>query len=230
VTLLKKEIPIKVVGNGNKCGDCLHFEKIAHSKYPKPCIHLGVGKKANAPNCYDDNVFLLQRVEPDILNQIGLLHKDMNSSQSRILANTLRRRKQFRRAGVAFGMPVFVCLGRDYLNNYYKGYVIGVQNHGEPLIFVTTDLNKKQVAKPAILSLLKESVLNVQEFARKRRELIKKKHLNDPDNSFMGTKIKKNKADEMYEPPTLETVPETWFDLYAKRKVKPGSKGLKFKL
>lgn len=206
-----------------KCGDCIHFQKFA--KFEKVCSKLGVTDKALAPSCFSPNVFALQKVAPDVLNQIGLLVKDLSTTQSRILMGVLKSRKAFQRYGLAFGMPVYICFGADYLNNYYKGFVIGVASHGDPMVYVTSDLNKAQINRPAILALLKDSVYNVVKFRAKKQELIKKKRLNDPKNTgIFGSNIKKPTVDVGYEPPSMDQVPASWFDAYARRVGKKQSK------
>lgn len=212
---------------GFKCRDCIHYRQIANEKYyDKVCSKNGVLEKAAAPvRCFHPNVYELQKLVPDVLNQIGLLIKDMTTTQARVLMGVLKWRKEFEHLGLAFGQPVYICFGGDYLNNYYKGFVIGVEK-ANGRIFVTSDLNKKQISRPALLSMLRDSVYNVIQFRKKRDDLIKKGKLNDPKESgIFGTSIKKPKADIGYEPPSMDQVPASWFDAYAKRVGKKTKKG-----
>lgn len=209
---------------GFKCGECLHHTKYA--KFEKICFKLGVLAKASAPSCFTPNVFLLQKHSPDVLNQLGLLIKDFSSAQARILVGLLRSRKAYERYGLAFGMPVYVRFGSDYLNNYFRAYVISVTVHGEPMVYVTSDLNRKQTNAPAVMALLPDSVLTISMFKKKKQDLTKRKLLKDPKPTVFGKPVKGKKAEIDYEPPTLENVPASWFDAYARRTLKD-SKHLK---
>lgn len=209
---------------GHKCSECLHFLKIA--KFEKVCSKLSVLGNANAPACFNENVYVLQKHSPDIFNQLGLLLKDFSSAQSRILIAVLRKKKTYERYGLAFGMPVYVKFGADYLGNYYRGYVISVSAHGDPMVYVTSDMNRKQSNKPVIMALLPDSVLTISQFKKKRAELLAGKKLKDPTPTIFGKTISKNKVSINYEPPTLENVPASWFDAYARRTIKD-SKRLK---
>lgn len=205
--------PAKLVLN-MKCGDCVHFEHYA--KFEKPCSKLGVMKFRDAPDCFMPNVFAFQRMSPDILNQIGILFKDFTPSLARILMGLLYKRKAYSRYGLAFGMPVYFHLGSDYLNNYYRGYVVGVNSrNSQPIVYVTSDLSKKQVSNPAILALFPDSVYNIVAFKKKRQALTEAGRMNDPKMMLTGSK-KKPVADIGYEPPTMDSVPASWFDLYSK--------------
>jgi len=217
-----------------KCGDCIHFEK--YPKYEKVCSKLGVERHANAPICFSPNIFKLQPLPSDVLNQIGLLFKDFTTSQARILFALLKTKKTFARLGLAFGMPVYICLGPDYLSNYYRAYVIGASVYGDRVVYVTSDLNRRQVSKATIMALLPDSIFTVSKFKRKRKVLGKKGRLVDPGSSFIMRGVKKKEVTIEYEPPTMETVPASWFDKFSKqvgsskKKIKNLKKGLEFKI
>lgn len=210
----KKEITASSkLSLGFRCGDCLHLDKI--SKFEKVCSKLGITKNALAPACFAPNVFELQKVTPDILNNLGLMIKDLNSTQCRILLGLLKARKSFERYHLAFGQPVYFHVGQDYLSNYFKGFVVSVSSFGEPTVYVTSDLNKKQVAKPAMLVLSPESVFTISRFKKKKDSLVKRNLVNDPKPFYFMKKVHPKEVDVSYEPPTMESVPDSWFDVYA---------------
>lgn len=200
---------------GFKCGECLHFEKV--SKFEKPCSQLGVTRHANSPGCFSPNVYLLQKVSPDIFNQLGLLLRNFTSPQARVLLALLRSKKAFDKYNLAFGQPVFFHLGDDFLSNYFRGFVFGVVTHGEPLVYVTSDMNKRQVGTPGLLMLLPSSVYTVSAFRKKRQQLLTTGRKDDPKPLPFLTKAKARKPVPVdYEPPTMESVPDAWFDAYAR--------------
>jgi hypothetical protein len=199
---------------GFKCGECLHHEK--YSKFEKPCIALGVTKQASAPSCFTPNVFRLQKHTPDILNQLGFLLKDFSSADARILLGLLRSKQTYEKYKLMFGQPVYVRLGQDYLSNYYLGYVIGVAGHGNPMVYVTSDMHRTQIANPAIMALLPDSVFSTVTFKKKRAQLKQNNLLVDPKPLFNKRQASKAKADT-YEVPTLESVPASWFENFSDR-------------
>ncbi len=217
-----------------KCGDCMHFDHYA--KFQSVCSKLGVLKNRLAPPCFTENVFVLQKQSPDVLNQIGLLLKDFTPSQARILLAILAKKKKYKEYGLAFGMPVYFHLGSDYLNNYFKGYVVGVANRGEPMVYVSSDLNKKQVNKPAMLALYPDSVFTISQFEKKKKSLADNNRLNDPKITTIGKKNKTEISDVFdFEPPTLEAAPASWFDIYSKvgkekANFKKGKNGIEFQI
>ncbi len=218
----------------HKCGECLHFDKIA--KFPKLCSKNGVMRNADAPSsCFTPNYFLLQDLSPDTLNQLGLLMRNFTPRQSRVMISLLRNKKQFDKYGLAFGMPVYVALGSDYLSNYYRAFVISVSTHGDPCVFVSSDLGEKQLSSPCIMSLLPDSVFTVTQFVKKKADLIRRNRIKDPSPNTVWAKKAAKKANEEYEPPTMDTVPASWFDSFAKRstetlKIKKVKGGLEFKV
>lgn len=202
---------------GFKCGDCLCFAKTA--RFEQPCEKLGVLRHANAPVCFVPNPFFMQKIQPDVLNQLGLLFREFNAPMKRVLLGLLRSGKTFEDMGLAFGQPVYFCMGEDYLSNYYTGYVIGVTSVMSPSVYVTTDLNKKQLSRPVIATLMPESVHVRSAFLKKREQLIERKRVMDPNHNKFKRVIKKN-ALEGYEPPSMDSVPAEWFDDYGQSKVR----------
>lgn len=199
---------------GLKCGECFHYEKYA--KFEKPCSKLGVTRKANAPACFTPNVFALQKVAPDILAQLGFLLKEFTAPQARILLSLLRSKRTYDRYGLAFGQPVFFRLGQDYVANYFRGFVVGVTSHGEPMVYVSSDMNKKQIGTPNMLALMPDSVFSVSKFKAHRTKLIDSGKINDPNPLPLFKKVHPKTVSIDYEPPTIESVPDHWFDAYSR--------------
>jgi hypothetical protein len=210
---------------GFKCGDCLHHEK--YPRYEQPCSKLGVTNKADAPECFTPNAFAFGSISPDVLCQLGLILNAFTASQQRVLLGILKNSNAFRKYGFAFGQPVFFHVGNDYLGNYCKGFVIGVVSHGEPLVFITSDLGSRKSKQPVTLALFPDSVISVTDFVKKRNQLVQQDKINDPALARKRKKAGLEKATPEYDPPTMESVPASWFDAYSKPRDDGKKKGKK---
>lgn len=220
----KKELPASKAAISLKCGDCLHFQK--NAKFEKPCSQLGVKHFAIAPQCYSPNVYQLTKQNPDVLFQIGLLFKDFSAQDARILMAVLKQSTSFEKHyKLKFGQPVFFRVGNsDYLSNYFMGYVIGVSEAGENQVFVTSDMHTEQRAQPLVGSFLRENLMTVTEFKKKKEALSKAGRMQDPKPVFNMRASKRMAVDDSYVPPTMDHAPKEWLDKttykQSKKKVK----------
>lgn len=206
---------------------------------------MGVDAKSKAPDCFSPDVFRLNSIaSPELIGQIGRLIKDFSPAQSRILSHLLSKNgNDIHRHGFKFGQPVYFTLGEDYLSHYFKGYVIGAC---EDYVYVSAKLNKAR--SNTSLTCIPTSLLSFKQYKEKEKKLLKSKRI------FMSEKDKRHlmklplaehidkhgcvKLPEQvqidYEPPTLDTAPASWFNIYdtsiqAKlRKRKPKGKKTKF--
>jgi len=211
-----KQTVIKITNRNSvkqNCGDCLHFKR--NAKFEKPCSQLGVKHYASAPQCFSPDVYVLARKSPDALFQIGLLFHNFTPSESRILLSLLNQQKTFEKGySLKFGQPVYFRLGTDYLSNYFRGYVAGVASAGDQQVYVTSDMNGAQSAKPVIATLMRDSVFSVTEFKTKRASLQERGRLMDPnpEKKHVVTKI-----DAKYEIPSMEKAPADWYESFGAR-------------
>ena len=218
--LKKSEIPVtsKHVLK-YKCGDCLHFGGADKgiAKFESVCSKLGVKRFADAPSCFFGNVYVLAKKEPDRLYQIGMMFHDFTSREKRILMSLLKASPSFeKKYNLAFGMPVYFYLSRDYLSNYFRGFVIGVAVTGDPKVYIASDLNGRQRGNPCTVSLYRNSIFSISEFKKKKEQLIKSGRLKDPTPLSKDMKMPK-KVEADYQPPSMETAPAEWFDRFDKR-------------
>jgi hypothetical protein len=218
-----KVIPITSLKAKPKCGDCLHFKRIA--KFERVCDQLGIKHFADAPTCFDPDVYILAKKNPDTLNQLGLMLRDWTSQEVRVFMAMLRQRLSMEKNyGLAFGQPVMFRIGdRDYLSNYFRGFVIGCATVGDGQVFVTSDLSKKQRGQPAMATLMPSSVFPMSKWKKKKEQLIKDKKLKDP-NPLYSAPVEKKELTIDYQVPSLEDAPAAWFD-----KVEQGNGTLKSK-
>ena len=212
--LKRKVIPITQKNSiGYKCGDCLSF--VRNAKFEKPCSQLGVKRFADAPSCFSPDVFILNKKNPDVVQQLGILLNDFSATDMRVFMALLKASKNYEKHyALKFGQPVHFYLNRDYLSNYFRGFVLGVSEAGERQVYVTSDLKSTQRKSPVIATLFRESVFTNAEFKKKREVLIKAKRINDPVPLVKAYKgqPKPSKVTDTYVPPTLEDAPSEWLD------------------
>lgn len=207
-----------------KCGDCLHHQGVPH--FDKPCAANGVKKFAKPCDAFFPNVPSLTRMECDTIKTIGDVLNNCDGSQSRVISVLLARGDWFRKAKVQFGQMVVFCMGTDYLSNYVRGYVIGVTRDGEE-VFISSSLENLNGKKNAMIRLMRDSVLTLDEFESRRKQLIRNNQVVE-----VGRSAKPSTLDVMrmpakqlaeyrraltekpneYVPPSMETVPSHWFD------------------
>lgn len=214
--MLKSDKDSKV-SLGMRCGNCLHY-KAGPAKFEDKCCNLGIQAYAKAPNCFSPNIYLLTKVDDDILVTLGKAMRDMTSAQLRVLTFTVRSAAALAKEGLKFGQPVFFSLGGDYLIHYFKGYVVSVSHDAEHII-VSSKL-KGQDSK-ATLTLMRGSILTLSEFKEKKAKLLKAKRIEPKgqDKSIAGAihhdtvaQLLRKVHDEDYTPPTLDSVDASWLD------------------
>jgi hypothetical protein len=215
-----------------KCGACLHFNKTP--AFEKPCIQLGVLKQAEACPSFTPDMCRLARLNLDSLRVLRELTKNLKREELNILAYTFRNVDLLKRYGYQFGQTVLFSVGKDYLSEYFKAYILGISVDGEFVYLTSTyeDLNRGQV----FMTLLRDSIMTVDEFKAHRKRLVKAKKLKPPPqqgrpNTIDLLKMPKAKRAEYfaslekkplaYEPPTLDSVPLSWLD---KRALADGKK------
>lgn len=216
---MAKTIPIGRATIGIKCGDCIHFKRM--EKFGKPCSELGKKHFADAPDCYSPDVYLMAKHTPDILYQLALLMKDFTAQETRVYLSLLRKSKTFEKAKLKFGQPVYFSISGDYLGNYYRGFVLDVTSSAPQNVFVTSDLRKTQRNNPMIGAFMRDSILTIGEFKKRKLKLQKQGRLVDPKPTFSATVNKSELANIDYQPPSMETAPQEWFDKQAAKKKKP---------
>jgi len=241
--MLKKTSTDKV-SLGMRCGDCIHFQR-GPAKFEKTCNKMGVDGKSKAPDCFSPDVFRLNSgTSPELLGQIGRLIKDLAPAQSRILSHILAKNgNSIHKHGFKFGQPVYFTLGDEFLSHYFKGYVIGAC---DDYVYVASKLNKAR--SNTSVTFMPQSLLSYKQYKEKEKRLLKSKKIfmSERDKALvkklpLAEHIDKHGCVKLpeqveleYEPPTLDTAPAAWFNIYEStmqtklRKKKP--KGKKAKL
>jgi len=237
--MLKKDT-FQKVSLGVHCGDCIHFNGPA--KFEKACSMLGVDSRSRAPDCFNPDVFKLKDTSnPELLKELGNLIRNFKPHQLRIMAFMLARQgNAMSKAKLKFGQPVYFSLGGDYLSHYFKGYVVSASDDS---VYVVAKLNKCKTNTS--LTLDRTSVLTRTEYKELESTLV------DENRIFMSPAEKRKcrvlpiaeQLDEKgrvphveqfkddYEPPSIDTAPPEWLNVYAaaneeKRKKKKKPKGV----
>jgi hypothetical protein len=144
----------------------------------------------------------------------------MSSTEARVLIALLRNIKtQEKFYNLKFGQPVYFCLSNDYLSNYFMGFVVGVATTGEEQVFVSSNLGKQQRRTPMLGSFIRDRVLTLSEFNKRKKELIALGKVQDPKKLFTPTTLIKATASD-YEIPNMETAPQDWLEKLDTAKIK----------
>ena len=206
-----KVIPLKntrpeTTGNSKfnsslQCGDCLHYKGQKHPKFDAPCGTLGIGSKAEAPSCYTPDVTAFKSMSKDSFPYIAALVGAMSPRQARVLMGMLKYAGSLERIGMTFMQEVYFCMSSEqeaYLDDYYRGYVIGLNKAGGVIIVGTDYL---QGSKNSMIAYLdKSSVLTETQFNNRRRGLVNQGKIRKP---MILRLEKKNK----YIVPTIDEAP-----------------------
>ena len=221
--MLKKQSKGKV-SLGMRCGDCLHFKDGA-KKFEKHCAELEVDERSWAPDCYSPNIYAIRDVKnPDMITQLGKLIKDFSPKQIRIISFVLSRQGGIlAKQGLQFGQPVYFSLGGEFVSHFFRGYVVSAS---DDYVYVTSQL--KKCKSNTSLTLLRKSVYTFKEYKVLEAKLVAKNkiYMEDRDKKLcralpIAELLDKNgmvphveQFVDGYEPPTLDTAPESWFNIY----------------
>jgi hypothetical protein len=233
-----------------KCGDCLHHKGPPSPHYPDKCSKIGVLQIAKACRHYTPDLSKIRRDDKstELLAAIANAGKNLTDSQQRMIAYLLVTQGPLKKFGLRIGQPLYINLppylgmprerrltleklDLNYLDQWYKGYIIGAVQAAEGAVEIYISPSKGGKPDPYTITLkltdkLPSYVLPWRDFKIKKHELEKKgrKKL-PPDVRKKITKIleapfkQKASADDV---PTIDTVPEAWLDS------RPSVPGLKF--
>lgn len=214
-----------------RCSDCISFEK-GPFLFGRACKLNGIIGERPAPNCFNpDFTKLILGQNPLILHQLGFFLAQFNTSQVRILSSVINRSLSLKKyTNLNFGQEVYVNMSgsREYLSNYYKGYVVGYLRANK-CVFVSARMQKNKPYTSSIM-VMPDTVLTVEQFLKRQKELEAEGKIQDPKQSDAATvSFKKVAGDSLYEPPTLENAPSEWLaPLHARAKIED-TEGMKKK-
>lgn len=223
--MLKKEsdTPSRV-NLGIRCSACVGFKR--ESIFEKPCVKLGIVAKDFACPSFKPDVQRLTRVDLSALKVLARLTKSMRREELQILAFTFRNMDFLHKIGMFFGQRVYFSMGKDYISEFVHGRVVGASANGE-YVYISSNLGKG--TNNASLTLLRDSVMSVEEFAEHRKQLAKTNKLRPAKDNYrhkpsvmdvlrMSRQEFKEYMHKLttkptdYEPPSMDTVPRSWLD------------------
>jgi hypothetical protein len=209
--LVQKSIP-KVNKLDVRCTDCISFEK-GPFLYGRACKLNGIVGERPAPNCFNpDFTKLILGSNPMIMHQLGFFLSQFNTSQVRILSSVINRSLSLKKyTKFNFGQEVYINMSgsREFLSNYYKGYVVGYLRANK-CVFVSARMSKHKPYTSSIM-VMPDTLLSVSEFLVHSKELEESGKIQDPRAANAATVVfKRNGPDNLYEPPTLDTAPSEW--------------------
>ncbi len=207
---------------GMKCQDCLHHST-GPKRFERLCSALGVEPFAPACPEFSPNIQTLANSDTKALVKLAGITQTFTKEQLRILAFTFRNLDYIRKAGFEFGQTVvFSINGRQYLENYFRGIVIGATRNGQ-LCHIASCLENLN-PRNCLLSLFSNDVLSLDKFQALRQSLIQRERLREPKGDRTLSMLKMSpeqlsiykasleKEPNEYSPPTLDTVPQEWLD------------------
>lgn len=180
-----------------KCGDCMFLEKDSHPTYGMPCEERGIKSFATAPGCYTPNVKSLASISVETFDVLGQIVSACTPSQSRIIMGLFKTQAQLSKLGFYLMQPVFFKLGsEDYLDNYLKGFAMGVGPNKE-ILLLSTPVQKKNTVYAAVCA---ESLLDEFTFEDHRKFLVESGRIYQPKVPHKNLNV----DEDAYQVPTIE--------------------------
>lgn len=208
-----------------KCGSCIHLNKLPFYD-KKPCVEHGKITGSMACKSYQPDYSILSALGTEFYSTLGPLLKGVNKTQSNALAYLFRNLETLNKKGLRFGLPVaFSLTGKNYLNSYFKGYVIGMAADGDT-VHVVSSLTKTS-KKDTLVSVPKFCLLNKAQFIKLREKLVKEGAIEEPrkaskDNLLDFLKMSKKEytkykrklslTPSAYTPPSIDSVDPSWWN------------------
>jgi len=205
---------VKMLVDQFRCGECLHFKDSAHPAKQDLCSNLGIKKHGSAPRCFTPNVMELTKVDAETIPKIAVLLAGMTSQQKRILQGLLAVQHRLKKTDFRFGTKIFFHVGRDYIENYLSGYVVGRTSSRELIIVGSVEAHRRGQSMVVFFENDAE-LLSVSEWKKKRQDLYASGKIHPPSPK----RLIKKPVNDTYEPPTVDKAPEE-----IKKKLKRGQK------
>lgn len=227
---------------GLKCSDCLHFKGPASPHYADKCSKTGVLPFAKACKFYTPDLSKIRQADgsTELFANLANAAKGLEGAPLRILAYSLLRQDALKKVGLRLGQALYVYLpptlgmpreireqmekyDLHYIDQYYKGYVIGAVNHGDSIeVYISPSEVGK--ADPYTISLtakeggrLPEYVVGGKNFRKRctRLEAEGKAKMPKETRKAINKLLERPwRARPLIddEVPTIDTVPREWFD------------------
>lgn len=203
-----------------RCGDCFYLRNQRAPKFAKVCSEMGITDAGRPCQYFLPNVRLFEITSDDGKNIAEIISKIPKAHLAR-WGDLLVREAKTRRYGFHMGEQVYIRIfPEDYLSNYFSGKVVYADRRR---IFVEVQQPNGRGFRGQFTP---RSVLDVADFAIKRKELVRTKRLIDPSIKKYTSWRPKSKLDINYEPPTInEAIDERIAAIKKRRKIKQRDTG-----
>lgn len=224
--MLKKEVlgnaSAKSLKDAYKCGECFHFKNHAHSTRQRPCREEGVTANGLAPKCFTPDVTKIAG-NSDLLVQVAVIFQSYTPAERRILKALL---SQTKKRAHEFGDKLYFKVGKDYVSNYLAAYCLGYTSSGELILAGSPDSKTRGSSFISCLAADSEDLLTPAQWKVKRAKLRQENKVFDPANRV----IKRTSVIDDYEPPTIDSVPSSWYSKEERVAKRRKSDGLSFNM
>lgn len=188
-----------------KCSECLFFKHYPHGK--QCCSDQGIRSFSPADEkCFVPDVSQISTNIDQFMSLVSTLHsftpKQLRIALAIISSSSSSDHKY------SFGSKVYIKTSSgDYLSNYRSAYVLGYMPDGNVILSGSSSLNSK--GKNFLAFVNDSSCLSFIEWEEKKRQLISKGHITDPDNLTSATSAVEEFSPESV--PTIDTAPDHWY-------------------
>lgn len=187
-----------------KCGECLHFKQTPHPAFDGVCSKLGVRTFAVAPSCYTPDYTKVIQNTDEFLQLISIF-QSKTSQQKRIMLGMLRQQPTGKR--LRMGTKLYLnTRGREYIQNYVCGYVVGYTSSGQLVLAGTPDSKTRGRVFFAYLRS-DTSLITDAEWRKRFVELRAKGRIRDP-KAGVERDITASVSKDDYEVPTIDNAPK----------------------
>lgn len=187
-----------------KCGECLHFKQTPHPSFEGVCNDLGVRAFGIAPKCFTPDYTKVITNTDEFLSMVTFFNSK-TPQQKRIMLGMLRQQSSGKR--LKMGTKLYLNVrGREYIDNYLCGYVVGYTSAGQLVLSGTPDRTTRGRTFFAYLRN-DENLLTDAEWRKRFAELKTKGRITDP-KAGGGRDITAVVANDDYEVPTIDNAPK----------------------
>ena len=187
-----------------RCGECLHFKQTPHPSFEDVCSNMGVRAFGVAPKCFTPDYTKVITNTDEFLSMVTFFNSK-TPQQKRIMLGMLRQQPSGRRLKMGTKMYLNV-RGREYIDNYLCGFVVGYTSAGQLVLSGSPDRTTRGRSFFAYLRS-DDNLLTDAEWRKRFAELKAKGRITDP-KATGGRDITAVVANDDYEVPTIDNAPK----------------------
>lgn len=187
-----------------RCGECLHYKQTPHPSFESTCTNQGIRTFALAPQCFTPDYTKVISNTDEFISLVSFFNSK-TSQQKRIMLAMLRQQPSGRK--LRMGTKLYLNVrGREYINNYVCGYVVGYTSAGQLVLAGSPDRTTRGRSFFAYLRS-DDSLITETEWRKRFAELRLKGRITDP-KAVGGRDITAKVTSDDYEVPTIDTAPK----------------------